>query len=209
MVARQNHCVAWHQRHRYHKILALCNIKAELTSSFFLNTACSQYFLVLMQWLINIALHTCNGSCEMQKNETMSKAAGSYSQNVECTFRACGRLSAKRMKHARSYSLMRDFKIHMTSPSRIWPLSSLVMWQFSVWVDTTSGEQKKTNSKLNSILNFECENKRAKLEKKPIVFWAWIPKVKIVLFSSFIIHGLPVAQVAKFRRVNPAKVCML
>ena len=35
--------------HQYHKILALCNIKGELASSFSLNIARSQYFLVLMQ----------------------------------------------------------------------------------------------------------------------------------------------------------------
>ena len=32
--------------HQYHKILALCNIKGELASSFSLNTVCSQYFVV-------------------------------------------------------------------------------------------------------------------------------------------------------------------
>ena len=35
--------------HQYHKILALCNIKGELASSFSLNIARSQYFVVLMQ----------------------------------------------------------------------------------------------------------------------------------------------------------------
>ena len=40
--------------HQYHKILAPCNIKGELTSSFSLSIARSQYFVVLMQELINI-----------------------------------------------------------------------------------------------------------------------------------------------------------
>ena len=40
--------------HQYHKILALCNIKGELASSFSLNIAHSQYFVVLMKYLINI-----------------------------------------------------------------------------------------------------------------------------------------------------------
>ena len=35
--------------HKYHKILALCNIKGELASSFSLNIAGSRYFVVLMQ----------------------------------------------------------------------------------------------------------------------------------------------------------------
>ena len=33
--------------HQYHKILALCNVKGELTSSFSLNIAHSQYFVVI------------------------------------------------------------------------------------------------------------------------------------------------------------------
>ena len=40
--------------HQYHKILALSNIKGELASSFSSNIARSQYFVVLMQSLINI-----------------------------------------------------------------------------------------------------------------------------------------------------------
>ena len=35
--------------HQYHKLLALCNIKGELASSFSLNIARSQYFVALMQ----------------------------------------------------------------------------------------------------------------------------------------------------------------
>ena len=35
--------------HQYHKILAFCNIKGELASSFSSNIARSQYFVVLMQ----------------------------------------------------------------------------------------------------------------------------------------------------------------
>ena len=37
-----------HLLHQYHNILALYNIKEELVSSFFLNIACSKYFVVLM-----------------------------------------------------------------------------------------------------------------------------------------------------------------
>ena len=40
--------------HQCHKILALCNITGELASSFSLNIAHSQYFVILMQELINI-----------------------------------------------------------------------------------------------------------------------------------------------------------
>ena len=40
--------------HQYHKTLALCNIKGELASSFSSNIARSQYFVVLMQELINM-----------------------------------------------------------------------------------------------------------------------------------------------------------
>ena len=42
-------CAIKQLSHQYHKILALCNIKEELASSFSMNIARSQYFVVLMQ----------------------------------------------------------------------------------------------------------------------------------------------------------------